>query len=251
MPLTSPKSPTLFRPEHLFKGRNGTPGSEFLFSDGRNEVTLTYDIPGQTDHQPAGHPPNIAFWVIAKGRYEYRIDDQAPLLALSGDVLICTPNHPYTISAIGDEPCYRIAVYNPNVLINTDIGGLTAKPPNLVHTRINDLYTDSSERKFTIIENAENRTFAIREYPGTTSKAHWHFDFDEWWVIVAGNLIFEIGENRAPIHAQQGDIVFTPRGFRHQITTIGNSPSIRMPTTTPESVHIYTDDDTSAPPPKK
>ena len=56
MPLTSPKSPTLFRPEHLFKERNGSPGSEFLFSDGRNEVTLTYDIPGQTDPQPAGHP---------------------------------------------------------------------------------------------------------------------------------------------------------------------------------------------------
>jgi mannose-6-phosphate isomerase-like protein (cupin superfamily) len=251
MPVISPKDPTLFRPDHLFKERNSRSGSESLFSDGRNEVTLTYDIPGQIDPEPTSHPQHIAFWVIIKGPYQYRIDDQEPLLALSGDVLICPTNHPYTISPIGEEPCFRIAVCNPNVLVNTDTAGLTGKPPNLVHTRVKDLYADSPERKFTITENPQNRTFAIREYPGTTSKAHWHFDFDEWWVILSGNLIFEIGDTRPPIYAQEGDIVFTPRGFRHQITTIGNSPSIRMPTTTPESVHIYTDDDTSAPPPQK
>ena len=118
-------------------------------------------------------------------------------------------------------------------------------------TRTGDLLASSDERRFTIIEDEQNTLYLIRERPGDVSNAHWHFDFDEWWVIGGGELLFEVGQGRPKLHAMEGDIVFTPRGFRHQIATIGDQVSLRMPVTNPDNVHIWTDDDTSAPPPRK
>ena len=170
---------------------------------------------------------------------------------------MCPAGTAHTIDVSGSEPGLRIAVYLPD-------GGTTkgshndtqnisqpAEPPNMPFTRTGDLLKNSDQRRFTIIEDDRNTVYLIREYPGTVSNAHWHFDFDEWWAIMGGDLVFEVGEGRPKIHARDGDIVFTPRGFRHQITTIGDQPSLRMPVTTADNVHIWTDDDTAAPPPRE
>ena len=126
-----------------------------------------------------------------------------------------------------------------------------AQPPNMLITQTEALLASSDQRRFTIIEDDLNTMYLIRERPEDVSNAHWHFDFDEWWVIGGGELLFEVGEGRPELHAREDDIVFTPRGFRHRIATVGDGVSLRMPVTTADNVHIWTDDDRSAPPPRK
>ena len=65
----------------------------------------------------------------------------------------------------------------------------------------------------TLLEDDLNTTCLIRERPGDVSNAHWRFDFDEWWVIGDGEMLFEVGEGRPKLQAiGGGDIVYTPRG---------------------------------------
>ena len=101
-----------------------------------------------------------------------------------------------------------------------------------------------------LLGNGRNHAGVICSAPGTSNDAHLHNDFNEWWTILAGELTWEVGEGRPVIHAREGDIVFVPRGMRHHISTVGSETSLRLAVTTPESLHIYSDDDKAAPPPR-
>jgi mannose-6-phosphate isomerase-like protein (cupin superfamily) len=39
-----------------------------------------------------------------------------------------------------------------------------------------------------VIEDERNLVTLIANTPGTGSRPHWHKDFDEWWIVVAGRL---------------------------------------------------------------
>ncbi len=86
--------------------------------------------------------------------------------------------------------------------------------------------------------------------PGMSNNAHWHPDFDEWWTILKGELTWKIGDDRPLYHVGLGDIIFVPKGMRHHISCVGDESSLRLAVTTPEALHIYTDDDASAHPPR-
>jgi mannose-6-phosphate isomerase-like protein (cupin superfamily) len=250
----SPTEPTLFRPDDILAQRGKSPWLEPLFGDGRNEVVLICDAPGSTTSTASVDPDYNEFWFVLRGEYEWLIGDHAPISAAKGDIVMRPAAVGHTINVVGDEPGLRIAVYGPDGATTNgsdeDITKVSSKtePPNMLLTPTSSLLANSDDRRFTIIEDDRNTVYLIREYPGTVSKAHWHFDFDEWWFIAGGELVFEVGEGRPKIQAKDGDIVFTPRGFRHQIRTIGDQPSLRMPVTTADNVHIWTDDDTTAPP---
>ncbi|MGH2542095.1 MAG: cupin domain-containing protein, partial [Ardenticatenaceae bacterium] len=79
---------------------------------------------------------------------------------------------------------------------------------------------------------------------------HWHPDFDEWWTILKGELTWNLGEKRPLYEVKEGDIMFVPRGLRHLITCVGSESSLRLAITNSESLHIYTDSDEAAPPPR-
>jgi mannose-6-phosphate isomerase-like protein (cupin superfamily) len=215
------------------------------------------DGPGPTTSVASVHPNHNEFWFVMRGEYEWLIGDSPPLRAATGDIVMCPAGTTHTINMTGNGPGVRIAVYDPDGVTTTGSHEEITKdpsrtePPNMLLTRTGELLQSSDQRRFTIIEDGRNAVYLIREYPGTVSNAHWHFDFDEWWVIMGGKLDFRIGEGRPTIHAERGDVVFTPRGFRHQITTVGDEPSLRMPVTTPDNVHIWTDDDRAAPPPRQ
>ncbi len=191
------------------------------------------------------------------GEYEYRIEGFPPVCAVKGDVVRRPAGMSLATRVIGDEDGLRVAVSPSQDTVQLDGGQeceeplFPTQPPNMLLTRTSELLTSSDQRRFTIIEDDLNTMYLIRERPGDVSNAHWHFDFDEWWVIGGGALLFEVGEGRPKLSAREGDIVFTPRGFRHQISTVGDEVSLRMPVTTADNVHIWTDDDTSAPPPRE
>ena len=255
--LVSPSEPTLFRPDDIRARLGPGPWRLPLFHDGRNEVTLVCDATfSQTDDSPLSHDCN-EFQFILRGEYEFRVGSYSPVRAVKGGIVRRPSGLALSIHNLGDEEGLRVTVTPSQDVVQMEghrergESLESTQPPNMLLTRTEELLTSSDQRRFTIIEDDLNTMYLIRERPGDVSNAHWHFDFDEWWVIGGGKLDFEVGEGRPKLQAQEGDIVFTPRGFRHQIATIGDGVSLRMPVTTADNVHIWTDDDSSAPPPRE
>lgn len=253
----NPAEPTLFRPEEIRVGRGPGPWRQPLFYDGRNDVVLLCDAPGtDTDDNPPLSEFN-EFQFVLRGEYEFLIGSYPTVRAAKGDIVRRPSCLALSARVVGDEDGLRTAVSPSQDIVESegrqkrDESPFGNESPDMLVTQTEALLASSDQRRFTIIEDDLNTMYLIRERPGDVSNAHWHFDFDEWWVIGAGELLFEVGEGRPKLHAQGGDIVFTPRGFRHQIATIGDGVSLRMPVTTADNVHIWTDDDSSAPPPRK
>ena len=57
--------------------------------------------------------------------------------------------------------------------------------------------------------------------PGNGPRLHKHHDQDEWWYVLDGEFIFQIGEER--FRAQPGTSVFGPRGVPHSYLSMGNT----------------------------
>ena len=247
--IVSPTEPTLFRPDDIHARLGPGPWQMGLFHDGRNDVALVCDAPPSKAEEAPLQIDSGEFWFVLNGEYECSIGSRPPFRAEKGDIVMCPAGLMGQCRTTADEGALRVSVsrIGEDVILEEHE---ERDDPGMAFTRTSDLLASSDQRRFTIIEDAINTVYLIRVPPGDVSKAHWHFDFDEWWVIGGGELVFEVGEGRPKLHAREGDIVFTPRGFRHRITTVGQVESLRLPVTNPGNVHIWTDDDTGAPPPR-
>ena len=78
-----------------------------------------------------------------------------------------------------------------------------------------------------LLDDGRNWAVLSADLPGRRTEAHSHEDFNEWWVVVAGKLRWQIGTH-PPVHAIAGDIVFCPAGVVHSIETLGDGPSLRI-----------------------
>jgi len=78
-----------------------------------------------------------------------------------------------------------------------------------------------------LFSDGRNSTGLICDVPGAVNDHHYHPDFNEFWVILKGELEFEIGDYPV-LHAGEGDIVRAPVGERHLIRTVGAESSVRL-----------------------
>ena len=89
-----------------------------------------------------------------------------------------------------------------------------------------------------LIEDERNLGTLIASAPGQGNRAHWHSNFDEWWVVISGKLRWELTGGKI-IHAVQGDVVWIPRGTVHHIVTEGDEMSLRFAVAMPPAVHVW------------
>ncbi len=151
-----------------------------------------------------------------------------------------TPAEPATLLNISDIVSGPI----PPRVIN-------ASWPNKLHTRIADVVAQMGPPPWSVrlIQDERNLVTLIANAPGTGNRPHWHKDFDEWWVILAGRLRWEL-TGGAVIEATKDDLVWVPRGTVHHIQNVGDDLSLRMAVAMPPAVHYaepceqcgYTDD---------
>ena len=87
-----------------------------------------------------------------------------------------------------------------------------------------------------LLTDGRNGAVLICDEPGGSNDAHIHPDFNEWWIVMKGQLVWGIGDY-PPVHVRKGDIVLCPAGQRHFITTVGNETSLRLGVTKPDSDH--------------
>ncbi|MCC6178748.1 MAG: cupin domain-containing protein [Chloroflexi bacterium] len=119
---------------------------------------------------------------------------------------------------------------------------LNAAWPNVFHTRISEIVAQKGPPPWAVLIIADERNLVtlIATAPGAGNRPHWHRDFDEWWVVMGGQLEWELSGGHV-VHARKDDIVWVPRGSVHHIRTVGNETSLRLAVAMPPAVHIYHD----------
>ena len=107
-----------------------------------------------------------------------------------------------------------------------------------MHIRISDVVAKHGAPPWAerILHDGRNDAVLICDAPGGENDAHVHPDFVEWWIVLQGEMVWEIG-NYPPVRATRGDVVMAPRGQRHAIKTVGSENSLRLGVTMPGSNH--------------
>ena len=112
--------------------------------------------------------------------------------------------------------------------------------PNVLHTHVSDVVARMGPPPWSkrIIADERQLVTLIASPPGGGNRPHWHRDFDEWWVVMAGRLTWEL-TGGAVLHAAGGDIVWVPRGTVHHIRTEGAERSLRLAVAMPPATHYF------------
>ena len=231
-------------------GRNEGKGgwSEKLILDGRNRAAIISTLPGMPG-DPHLHPDFNEFWIMLDGETEYQIGQYEPFKAKWGDVVIAPCGFRHDIRSTGRGPWNMRLVVGPQ-WSNHDIKGIEpsklypmpdADPPNLIHTS----YEKMLERHGTatnwgeeVVLDQRNRVNFIHSLPGASNNPHWHPDFDEWWVVLKGELEWHVGK-KEPFRAGSGDVVFVEKGYRHEIITVSDESAVRLAVTNRAGIHIF------------
>ena len=78
----------------------------------------------------------------------------------------------------------------------------------------------------------------ICQKPGTETDNHCH-DHDEWWMILEGEIHWNIEGQDETVVAKAGDFVFVPALTFHHIHPAGDKASIRLAVTFPGKGHLH------------
>ena len=110
---------------------------------------------------------------------------------------------------------------------------------NRLHNRISGIVAAKGDPPWAerLTQNEQVMANLICRAPGDSSRRHYHPDHDEFWVIMGGELVWEI-EGQGPIHARTGDIVRVSKGTPHNIRTVGDGPSLRLAIVVPDVPHV-------------
>ena len=251
--------PVHIKTGEIIAGRGAGPWYEQVLNDGRNVAGLICDAPGGSNDDHF-HPDFNEWWIVLKGETEFEIGDYPVLSASKGDLVVSPAGTRHLIRTVGSEDSVRLHVskigsnHDNKKARSSQLVAFPEQtdPPNLLHTTLDFTFEKFGEPPWStaLVADDLNRANLICHGPGMSNNAHWHPDFDEWWTILKGELTWEIGEDRPLYHVGLGDIIFVPRGMRHHISCVGDESSLRLAVTTPEALHIFTDDDASAHPPR-
>lgn len=74
--------------------------------------------------------------------------------------------------------------------------------------------------------------------PPGGNRAHWHREFDERWIVPAGELEWELTSGGG-VRAAKDDVVWVPRGAVHHIRNMGDGLSLRLAVAMPPAWHSY------------
>ena len=80
--------------------------------------------------------------------------------------------------------------------------------PNTLRTRVADLVAKMGPPPWSrrVIQDERQLVTLIANRPGGGNRPHWHADFDEWWVVLAGEFTWEL-TGGIVVDARKDDIV--------------------------------------------
>jgi len=109
-----------------------------------------------------------------------------------------------------------------------------------LHARIDDIKRAKGAPPWSekIVVNDQIVSTLICQPPGHPNDRHYHL-VDEWWLVVEGEIDWEIEGQAEPVRARAGDFVFVPANHFHHIRPKGESPTIRLAITPPGEFHRH------------
>jgi mannose-6-phosphate isomerase-like protein (cupin superfamily) len=103
-------------------------------------------------------------------------------------------------------------------------------PPHKPHTRLADLkakHKGEADWREMIVDDDHLNAAYISSAPGTKVSKRFHPDTREWWIVMDGEIRFEI-EGQEAFVATRGSMVQIPMQTIYSMETIGDKPSLRF-----------------------
>ena len=112
--------------------------------------------------------------------------------------------------------------------------------PGTLHARIEEIKRAKGAAPWSekVVVNEQIVGTLICQPPAHRTDRHYHL-VDEWWVVLEGEIDWEIEGHAQVIHARAGDLVFAPAHHDHHIRPTGDRPSIRLAITPPGEFHRH------------
>jgi mannose-6-phosphate isomerase-like protein (cupin superfamily) len=117
-------------------------------------------------------------------------------------------------------------------------------PGHKPHTKLADLkakYKGKSDWREQIVKDDHLDSVYIQSSPGTKVSRRFHPDTREWWVIMDGQIRFDI-EGQDSFVATKGSMVQVPMQTIYSMETIGDKPSLHFETNIAHAKTLYPQD---------
>ncbi len=118
------------------------------------------------------------------------------------------------------------------------------KPPHKPHTKIADLkakHKGQAEWRELIVDDDHLRGEYIQSKPGSKTLRAFHPDTRAWWVVMDGEIRFEI-EGQEPFVATKGSMVQAPMQTIFSMETVGDKPALRFEVNIAKAKTLYPQD---------
>jgi mannose-6-phosphate isomerase-like protein (cupin superfamily) len=118
-------------------------------------------------------------------------------------------------------------------------------PPNKPHTRLAMLMTvhqGEANWREAIVRDKTLYADYVYSAPGTKVSRRFHPDTREWWIVMAGQIRFEI-EGQDSFIATKGSMVQVPMQTIYAMETVGSEPSLRFEVNISDAHTLYPGDD--------
>ena len=102
--------------------------------------------------------------------------------------------------------------------------------PHKPHTKLADLKAKNKGRadwKEVVVDDDHLHGEYISTAPGTKVSKRFHPDTREWWIVMDGQIRFEI-EGQEPFVAAKGSMVQVPMQTIYSMETVGDKPALRF-----------------------
>lgn len=114
-------------------------------------------------------------------------------------------------------------------------------PPHKPHTRMADVkakHKGESEWSEWVVKDDYLWGQYIQSAPGSKVSPRFHPDTREWWVILEGQIRFEV-EGQEPFVARRRSMVQAPPQTIYSMETVGEQPAIRFETNIPNATTMF------------
>ena len=256
---TAPNKPHWKLSELLASHKGQTAWKETVVADPLLHADYIQLAPG-TKTKRQFHPDNPVWWVMQAGTVQFNIEGQPPIMATKGFLVQAPYRNIYSMEVMGSTPALflEVTVTGSPVMYPINETPTLVADIDFVKVRINGKKNYDAKNKPFLDFNGmiaegknpagafvyDDRAFAniIRGNPQTDNpkdKGHFHEVSGEFWFILEGQIEYKIGS--LPIFlADQGDIVYVPKGMWHRAHHGGTGTSTRLAMNGyPEMLHNY------------
>ncbi|MBI3472962.1 MAG: cupin domain-containing protein [Candidatus Solibacter usitatus] len=117
-------------------------------------------------------------------------------------------------------------------------------PPNKPHTKIAEVkakHKGEMDWRELVVDDDHLRAEYVQSKPGAKVGRRFHPDTRAWWVVMEGQIRFEI-EGVEPFVATKGSMVQAPMQTIYSMETIGDTPSLRFEAGIAKAKTLYPQD---------